>query len=106
LRVQGSLAGPDIDKLTRRFGYDVDSDKYQQAIKIWRSGKLSVQAKVRLIRSLELPESVILNFMSDELHLLVRSRNGPRNENEVRVRAAQKLLGFELPAADPPHTAR
>ena len=62
---------------------------------------MTLRSKVRLIRSLELPETVILNFLSDELYFLLRSRNGPRNENEVRVRAARQLLGFELPAADP-----
>jgi hypothetical protein len=99
LRVHGNQAGPEIDKLAQRYGYDIDTDRYEQGIKIWRSAR-SPLSKVRLIRSLELPESVILNFLSDDLHMLVRSRSGPRNENEVRVRAAQKLLSYELPAAE------
>jgi hypothetical protein len=102
LRSYGNEAGPEIDKLASRYGYDIDSKKFKLAKEGWKFGRSSVQSKVRLVRSLDLPETVILNFLSDELHLQVRSRNGPRDENEVRIKAAQKLLGYELPRFDSP----
>jgi hypothetical protein len=100
LRIEGKFAGPEIDKLAKRYGYDTDAQKFARAARIWEVSRATTLAKVRLIRSLELPESVILNFLSDDLHIRRGSRNGPRDENEVRVRAAQMLLGFELSEAD------
>ena len=100
-------AGPEIDKLAKRSTFDVDPLKYEQAVKTWRYKSGSLLAKVRLIRSLDLPETVILDFLSDDQHALLRSRKGPRNENEVRVRAALQLLNFEPSEADsaPPPAA-
>jgi len=101
VRLQGSDAGPEIDKLAKRYGFDVDPLKYQQALQVWH-GRMTLSAKVRLIRSLDLPEIVILDFLSDDQNALRRTPKGPRNKNEVRVRAVRQLLGFELPAADQP----
>jgi hypothetical protein len=98
LRVHGNKAGDEIDRLARRYGYEASSTAYDKALQIWKFGRMSQQAKVRLIRSLDLPESVILDFLSDNQHGRVRTRAGPRNENEVRVRAARQLLAYELPS--------
>ena len=70
------------------------------ASKTWFFSRMSRQAKVRLIRSLDLPESVLLDFLSVELQRLIGARNGPRDRNDVRVRAAKLLLSYELPAPD------
>jgi hypothetical protein len=59
---------------------------------------MSTESKVRFTRSLDLPETAILNFLSDEIHLRIGAREGPRNRNEVRIRAAKMLLNFPLPA--------
>ncbi len=59
-----------------------------------------------MIRALDLPETVILDFLSDDFHAQVRTRNGPRNENEVRIRAAHRLLQLELPPEDAMPVAR
>jgi hypothetical protein len=48
---------------------------------------------------------VILDFLSDDLHPQVKKRNGPRNESEVRVRAALQLLHYDFPGADASPTA-
>jgi len=93
-----SQAGPEIDRLSRRDGQDRDPEKFARARKAWFFTRKSSQAKVRLIRSLGLPESVILDFISAELHPLMGSRSGPRDLNDVRVRAAKLLLTHELPA--------
>jgi hypothetical protein len=100
LRTQGDRAGPDIDGLAKRYGYDSDPNRYAQAHHVWRYTRLSQSEKVKLIRSLELPESVILDFLSDDIHPKVLARNGPRNESEVRVLAAKQLLRYPLPRPD------
>jgi hypothetical protein len=91
-------AGTEIDGLCRRDGQDRDPERFAQARKAWFSTRVSSQAKVRLIRSLGLPESVILDFISADLDRLIGSRSGPRDLNDVRVRAAKILLTHELPA--------
>jgi hypothetical protein len=91
---------PEINRLAQRYSYDSDRERLAQANRIWRGSRTSQAAKVRLIRALDLPESVILDFLSDDFHAQVRAPKGPRNEKEVRIRAAQRLLQLELPAED------
>jgi hypothetical protein len=93
----GGDARLEIDKLAQRYGYDTDHERYGRADQIWRFARVSQETKVRLIRALDLPESVILDLLSNNLHVLVKTRNGPRDENEVRVWAARQLLSYELP---------
>jgi len=101
LRAHGNEGGAEIDKVAKRYGFDGGREKYEHARRAWMFGQMTRSAKVRLIRSLDLPEAVILDFLSDDLYSKVRSPNGPRNKDEVRVRAARQLLAFPLPAADP-----
>jgi hypothetical protein len=97
LRVHGNKAGDEIDRLARRHGYEADSDEIIRVDRIWRGARLSQQAKVRMIRSLDVPEVVLLDKLSDNLAGKVNTRDGPRNENDVRVRAARQLLSYDLP---------
>jgi len=106
LQQDASLAGPEINQLAKRYSYDTDPDRLMQANHIWRVSRVSQAAKVKMIRALDLPETVILDFLSDEFHQMVRNRNGPRNENEVRIRAAYRLLQLELPPEDAMPAAR
>jgi hypothetical protein len=100
VRTQGNRAGPEIDSLVKRYAGDIDPVKYARAHQAWRYARKTQSEKVRVIRALELPETVILDFLSDDLHALVRGRKGPSNESEVRVRAARQLLTYRFPAAD------
>jgi hypothetical protein len=97
LQQHGREAGPEINRLAQRSSYDTDPERLTQALHIWRVSRTSQPAKAKMIRALDLPETVILDFLSDDFHTQVRTRNGPRNENEVRIRAAQQLLRLELP---------
>ncbi len=99
LRTGGKEAASEIDILSNRYGFDVDRLKYDQAIKIWLARR-SPASKVRLIRSLDLPEKLIFDLLYHDLHKGIRSTKGPRDDNEARVRAAQQLLSFELSEAD------
>ena len=100
LESSGNRAGPEIDELSKRYGYDVDREKFVRARNVWRFTRKTLKEKVRFTRSLDLPESFILNFLSDEIYLQIGTREGPRNKNEGRIRAARMLLNFPLPVTD------
>jgi len=100
LEQHSAQAGPEINQLAKRYSYDADRERLGQAHQLWRTSRMSQANKVRMIRALDLPETVILDLLSDDFHAQVRTRNGPRNENEVRIRAAQQLLRLELPPED------
>ncbi len=100
LKEKGNQAGPDIAKLKQRYDYDVDPVKWDQAYDTWRfSRMMTVRDKVKYIRSLDLPETTILELMCSSIHPTIGTRHGPRDTNEVWVRAAEQLLRFELPRA-------
>jgi hypothetical protein len=98
LRAGGEDVEAEIDKLAQRYGYEADRDRLAEAGNIWRFGRISQAAKVQKIRDLDLPETVVLNMLSDDLYLKLRTRNGPRNKSDVRIMAARQLLSYELPA--------
>jgi len=98
LGLTGNRAGPEIDRLLQQYRYDGDAEKLSRASKAWFFSRMSRQAKVRLIRSLDLPESVFLHFLSVDLERQIGARNGPRDRYDVRVRATKILLSYELPA--------
>jgi hypothetical protein len=100
LQTFGNAAGPEIDKLAKRYGYDIDRERALRARYAWKFTRTTMESKVRITRALDLPEAAILNFLSDEIHLQIGTREGPRNRNEVRIRAARMLLNFPLPATD------
>jgi hypothetical protein len=97
IRTHGTRAGPEIDALAKRYAYGGDPDRYGRAYRFWRYSRRSQREKVELVRSLELPETVILDFISDDLNERVRTRDGPRNASEARVLAAKQLLRYVFP---------
>jgi hypothetical protein len=104
----GGRAGPAIDALCLRYGYETAPETFARASRAWAASSRSWDAKIRVVRALDLAEPMILNFISDDLHGRLRARNGLRDSNEVRVRAAQLLLSCELPppgSADRPAAA-
>ncbi len=100
LKEHGLRAGPAIDRLCDRFGYDTDIIRFGKAARVWAMTDKSLAYRVGRIRTLDLPETVILNFLSDDLHARLRTPGGPRDKNEVRVRAAKKLLTCDPQAND------
>jgi hypothetical protein len=101
VRSKGMRAGPDIADLDKRYAYQGDPIKAETAYQMWRLMRTSEKAKVNKLRSLELPETKILEFMCSSLHGTIGTRRGPRDENEVRVRAAMQLLKYPLGTANP-----
>jgi hypothetical protein len=96
LATHGKQSGPEIDELVRQSGKLHDAKTFTRARNIWRQLRLSQPVKVAQIRALEIPEPAILNFISDNLYARMRTPGGPRDDNEVRVRAAQLLLSYKL----------
>ncbi len=72
-----------------------------QARRIWHYSRKSQAEKVRVVRTLGLPEAAILNFLSDDLYRNLTGRDGPRNESELRVLAAKQLLRYPMPRSRP-----
>jgi hypothetical protein len=100
IRSKGMRAGPDIANLDQRYAYQGDPKKAATAYQMWRLLPASEKAKVQKLRSLELPETKILEFMCSSLDGTIGSRGGPRDRNEVRVRAAKQLLKYPLVTAN------
>ncbi len=95
LRAKGSQAGPEIAKLDKRYAYEVDPDRHDQAYRIWRFNRMLLPDKVKYLRSLGVPETTILEFMCSSLDGRIGTRDGPRDQNDVWVRAARQLLKIE-----------
>ncbi len=97
LRGDPRETGSKIDALAKRHEYGVAPGQYRRAEMVWGSRR-SLRERVASIRAMTLPETVILNMISNDLHRQVRTRDGPRDENEVRVRAARLLLSYDYPS--------
>lgn len=98
LTSESRTKGQDIDELCDRFGraYDPMIRKRAGYVLSHVSGRMSLQAKVKVLRRLGVPEPAVLDFLANELHRYVNSRNGPRDANDVRVSAANQLLSMRL----------
>ncbi len=93
----GRQAGPAIDQLCVRYGYETDSRRVARGIQYWFASTQPFVHRARWIRDkLDLPETAILNFISDGLHARLHTPGGPRDSNELRVRAAKILLTCSL----------
>ena len=97
LKAKRKEAGPDIEKLNKRYDFDVEPEKKAQAWHIWRHGRLTTRDKLRKARELGLPDTTILQFMCASLDETIGTRNGPRDHYEVWVKAAEQLLRNEPP---------
>ena len=99
VKSKGSQAGQDIASLDKRYAYQGDPILYKYAYQKWRNSRSTEKAKVDYVRSLQLPETAILEFMCASLHATIGTPRGPRDANAVRVRAAKMLLKYDLPKA-------
>ena len=99
IRSKKSKAGPDIANLHQRYTYQVEPDKYDYALQIWKYARRDEQWKVNYLRRLGVPETAILEFICSSFHAKIGMRGGPRDEDEVRVRAAYQLLHYDIARA-------
>jgi hypothetical protein len=104
-RVQtlGMKAGPEIRNLCTQYGRNTSPIIEERVVReLNRKVRLSYPAKVELMRQLGLPETMILDLLSKEMDHLRTTRNGPRDQNEVRVLAARILLNVPFPPRSTP----
>ena len=93
LEAHGRNAAQAIEQLCNRYGYEADSRRVVKGSQYWFTSIKPISYKADKIRlELDLPEATILNFIWDGLYSRVRTRDGPRDANEARVRAALLLL--------------
>jgi hypothetical protein len=95
-------AGKDIDELCDQFGRVYSPELRAEVTHELKrfQGRLTREAKVRLLREFGVPEAAILDFLANEVDRYYRnSRNGPRDEDEVRLSAARLLLSFKVAKA-------
>jgi type II secretory pathway pseudopilin PulG len=106
LKVQGRMAGQEIERLSNRTGRTEDPRLLIRARVVIGENRISQHAKVRRLREFGVPETVILDYLANALNKDLGARNGPRTRNEVWIRAGKLLLKYyddDAPRpADPP----
>jgi hypothetical protein len=96
LKSHGRRAGPEIEELSLRAGRDEDPVRLMMARRVLGAGRQSQPWKVYRLRGIGVSESVILDYLANEIDRDRGARNGPRSKNEVWIKAAQTLLNYEL----------
>ena len=94
IKVHGPAAGPEIEHLSGKAGKTDDPDILGQARRVITEMRGTRQDKVRKLRELGVPETVILNYVANELERNRGARNGPRTRNEVWIRAGKLLINY------------
>lgn len=99
LHSRSSKAGQQIDELCNQYGRAYDTDLRAKVTYLLgrMPGRTTREVKVKFLRDMGVPEPAILDFLANEIHRYINSRNGPRDSNEVRVNAAKLLLSLKLP---------
>jgi hypothetical protein len=94
LTVRGEAAGRDILSLCENYGRTTRPEIERAVNRALRTShaRLGRRSKVEMMRDFGWPEPRILDYLVDELDWMVNSRNGPRDANALRVRAARLLL--------------
>ena len=107
LKEGGNEAGPEIDRLCDQFERDTRPELRSAYLKtIFRiSSRMPRELKVEKMRAFAIPEPMILDAIANEFHRTMNSRGGPRDENEVRVRAARELLKYPVATTGKPTQA-
>jgi len=98
IKLSRKEAATQIDDLCNRYGRNYSDELRNKARFLLEryAGKMSREAKVRMLRFHGVPEPGILDFLANEIHRMINSRNGPRDSNEVRIDAAKQLLCIKL----------
>jgi hypothetical protein len=104
LKTHGPSAGSEIEKLCIRAGRDmppeIKSAYYRGIRRI--PPRMTRQAEIEFMRGCGLPEPVIFDYVARKVHMEeLNRRGGPRDENEVRVKAARILLSSPVNTPQP-----
>jgi hypothetical protein len=95
----GPRSGPEIKALCDRYGRVMHSEvKKAMTVALNRlAASVNLEVKLGLMRAYGAPEAMLLDALANELDRTRNQRGGPRDQNEVRVRAAQRLLKYPPP---------
>lgn len=98
IKLSRKEAAGQIETLCNRYGRNYNDELRNKARYLLErfGGKMSRDAKVRMLRLYGVPEAGILDFLANEIHYMINTRNGPRSSDEVRIDAAKQLLRIEL----------
>jgi len=98
IKLSRKEAATQIDDLCNRYGRNYSDELRSKARFLLEryGGKMSREAKVRMLRFHGVPEPGILDFLANEIHRSINSRNGPRDSSDVRIDAAKQLLSLKL----------
>src|SRR5271166_3709726 len=98
IKLSRKEAATQIDDLCNRYGRNYSDGLRSKARYLLEryGGKMSREAKVRMLRFHGVPEAGILDFLANDIHFMINTRNGPRDSNEVRIDAAKQLLRIAL----------
>ena len=89
-------AATQIDDLCNRYGRNYSDELQNKARHHLRyAGKMSSVDKVRMLRKLGVPEPRLLDFLANEIHRSINSRNGPKDSSDVLIDAAKQLLNIK-----------
>ncbi len=94
LREQGRQAGPEIERLSNRSGRSDDPKLKMRARVVIMETRASQHTKVRKLRELGVPESIILDYLANAMEHNLKGRRGPRSRNEIWVRAGEMLVRY------------
>ena len=98
IKLSRKEAATQIDDLCNRYGRNYSDELRSKARFLLEryGGKMSREAKVRMLRFHGVPEPGILDFLANDIHRAINSRNGPRDSSDVRIDAAKQLLSLKL----------
>ena len=98
IKLSRKEAATQIDDLCNRYGRNYSDELRSKARFLLEryGGKMSREAKVRMLRFHGVPEPGILDFLANDIHRSINSRNGPRDSSDVRIDAAKQLLSLKL----------
>jgi hypothetical protein len=94
LKAHGKRAGPEIEQLAQRAGRKEDPKLLARARWVITESRASQRIKVRQLRAIGVPETVILDYLANTLNRKLGARDGPRTRDEVWVQAAGLLLRY------------
>lgn len=105
LKISGPQAGVEIERLCNQYGRQITPALEKAYLTAMRAPRLNQEDKVRIMRALGMPEPVILDTICHSVHKQIGTRGGPRNEDEVFVRAAGLLLRYPVYPSRKPDSA-
>ncbi len=91
-------AATEIDRLNAQYGKDMHPEvamEYKRSLRK-KPGRLSNEAEVYWMRSVGLPETAIFEYLANKVVKTMKTRGGPRDDQEVKVFTAKLLLKYPV----------